>query len=458
MSILLREDGVQFAVQAHREHIPVTTTIASMRKHICALAEQYGSFVRLLKSDDNQYEAILSPEPGYLLGETVWHFYHRPHDLIYCEAIPNQEQAILIIINSGKVVFDNILPIANIIDQLTQLIKNDARYDIYIYGNLPIAQSSDKPGYVFNSDIVESFNILPEPLFSKLPVTHSLQLFPLKAALSEFKLNHAKYTIYAALALLISIMSIFTGYLWFSNGVPQQIADNSAIVNQPQTELQKPQQIVQAPRQSLQATPKIMTIAQQANPIISIPQQFNNISGMIINAFNIPGWIPQHISFDNNNTHLQLQYWGGTTSSLLNWADDRHMQISFTPSYAILSSVFVNTQNQVDISVAQNVANTDTTQPSSSKKLSTNDANRVIAAVIDRMTQILPGEAVEVSSAFNQQNPRAVNLTITFRDIAPNVLSLIGNQLADLPVHIVNGNADINYGLLTGNIEIAIIT
>jgi hypothetical protein len=457
MPILLREDGVQFATQAYRETLTSINKTASLRKSIYALSQMHGHYVRLLQLNDDQFEIIFSQEPGYLLGETIWHFYHRPDDMIYCEALPEGEEALLVIVNSGKVLFDGKLPIANIIEQLTRLTKADAHYDVYIYGNLPIAQAENKPGFVFDKKIIESFNQLTEPLFPKLPVTESLQLFPLDAALKEYHLGQPRYVSLIGVVLLALIAASISGYLWYTKDYLPQLVSNDAIALQSQQALHTSQHIMQESQRLMQTAQQIIKATQKTNQDSIAPQQFKFISAMINDALNLPGWMPDHITFDNANARLQMHYWGGTTNSLLDWADNRNMQTTFVPTGAILSLSFINQTINSSIINSENGSSPDINQQVILDANNQMDTNRVVADVIDRMAQVLADRAVVINSVVNQQAQNAVNLTISFHDIAPDVLMLIGAKLADLPVHLISGAADVNNGLLSGNIQLSVI-
>ena len=73
----------------------------------------------LLRKNADQYEVAFSPDPGYLFGESVWHYFKRPLDLVYCEAIPNTSEAILVIVKAGIVYLDGSFPLDSIFDEIS---------------------------------------------------------------------------------------------------------------------------------------------------------------------------------------------------------------------------------------------------------------------------------------------------------------------------------------------------
>ena len=74
------------------------------------LSQSYGEYITLQRKGVFKYEVAFSPDTGYLLGESIWHNFKRPMDMIYCEAIPNTTEAILVIVKEGSVYLDGSFP------------------------------------------------------------------------------------------------------------------------------------------------------------------------------------------------------------------------------------------------------------------------------------------------------------------------------------------------------------
>src|SRR3990167_1150336 len=102
MAYITREDGERFVIPSYRDVLSAKKP-SLLKKEVLLLSSNYGEYVALQRKNIQQYEAAFSPDPGYLLGETVWHYFKRPIDLIYCEAIPNTNHAILVIVKGGSV-------------------------------------------------------------------------------------------------------------------------------------------------------------------------------------------------------------------------------------------------------------------------------------------------------------------------------------------------------------------
>src|SRR5688572_11892417 len=105
MPYITREDGEHFVIPSYRD-VLVVKQKNQLKKEILLLSQSYGEYITLQKKGGNQYEVAFSPDTGYLLGESIWYHFKRPVDLIYCEAIPNTTEAILVIVKSSSVYLD----------------------------------------------------------------------------------------------------------------------------------------------------------------------------------------------------------------------------------------------------------------------------------------------------------------------------------------------------------------
>src|SRR5687768_4951897 len=102
MPTIKRADGAQFAIHTYRELLKLQRP-ALMKNEIRLLAQNHGEYIRLFKQNQKNLEAIFSRDPGFLLGESVWHYFGKPSDLIYCEALPEGQQAIVVVIKANTV-------------------------------------------------------------------------------------------------------------------------------------------------------------------------------------------------------------------------------------------------------------------------------------------------------------------------------------------------------------------
>jgi hypothetical protein len=106
MPYITREDGERFIIPSYRDTISANKS-SLLKKEVMLLSSNYGEYIVLQKKKSaSEYEVAFSADQGYLLGESVWNYFKQPFDMIYCEAIPNTTEAILVIVKSGSVYLD----------------------------------------------------------------------------------------------------------------------------------------------------------------------------------------------------------------------------------------------------------------------------------------------------------------------------------------------------------------
>ena len=118
------------------------------------------------KKGTSEYEVAFSPDPGYLLGESIWHHFQRPVDMIYCEAIPNTTEAILVVVKAGSVYLDGSFPVESIPDELVVFLTQQNNFEIYIYGDVPISATPVDGKFSFEEKLETNHQL--EDLFGEL--------------------------------------------------------------------------------------------------------------------------------------------------------------------------------------------------------------------------------------------------------------------------------------------------
>ncbi len=204
MAVLRRLDGVQFAINPYRTTVEFHQ-ILQLNQSIKELTQTHGQYVRLFKKADNQFTAVLSQDPGFLLGESVWQHFECPDNLVYCESMPENAQAILVIVSAGKIVFDNVIALSQIDAELKQHIIDAEKYAVYIYGDVPIGMGNNNYEFIFKENQITSFNHLTEPLFIHLPINEHVQLLPLQLALKEHHLGKSSALEKASIFVIIAV-------------------------------------------------------------------------------------------------------------------------------------------------------------------------------------------------------------------------------------------------------------
>lgn len=100
MTYISREDGEHFVIPSYRD-VLAGKQKNTLKSEIVSLSKSYGEFITLQRKTPTKYEVAFSTERGYLLGESIWHFFGQPLDMVYCEELPGTTDAILVIGKSG---------------------------------------------------------------------------------------------------------------------------------------------------------------------------------------------------------------------------------------------------------------------------------------------------------------------------------------------------------------------
>ena len=140
MPYITRDDGEHFVIPSYRDVLSAKQK-SQLKKDILLLSQSYGEYITLQRKNAAQYEVTFSPDTGYLLGESIWHHFKRPLDMIYCEVIANTAEAILVIVKEGSVYLDGRFPLEGIAEELVVFLTQHNQFEIYIYGDVPIAQT-----------------------------------------------------------------------------------------------------------------------------------------------------------------------------------------------------------------------------------------------------------------------------------------------------------------------------
>src|SRR3990167_990187 len=123
MSTLTRSDGTQFVMQAYRELLTVERH-SQLMQTLRQLIDQQGEFIVILKKNQRTVEAVLSKEPGFLFGESIWEFFGKPAHLIYCEFDPTDGEILLVVIQDSVVYLDKKIQPADLRTELLPLFSS----------------------------------------------------------------------------------------------------------------------------------------------------------------------------------------------------------------------------------------------------------------------------------------------------------------------------------------------
>ncbi len=404
MTYIAREDGQRFIIPSYRDVLSAKKP-AILQKEIRLVASNYGEYIAIQRKSPTQYEVAFSPEPGYLLGETVWSYFKRPKDLIYCEEIPTTNEAVLVIVKSGSVYLDGKFPVDSIADELLVFQTQTNNFEIYVYGNVPISKTPEEGKFSFEPSSVKSFNVLETPVFPRLPIVPQFELTLVDDALK--KQGIGGFPVKTMVIIAAALVLIWAGWKYFSSYrevLPAAVVSVTDPYQAYRTELISP------------------------DPYLEVKY----VERKIIQLFGMPGWIPINLQYGNNQTDVSVRSMGARSNTLFAWAKNRGATVSIRPEgfYLTFTGALLNRQKPDRIY----------------------NLNSVIATLIDRLSYVLPGNTLIMGKSTGKGKFTRTIITINFNNIVPSTLGSIGEQLRNLPLVLTSVTADIKDGGLSGSI------
>lgn len=400
MPIILREDGEQFVIPSYRDILPVKKQL-QLKRSILALSENYGPYISLLRKGE-VYEIAFSKEAGYLLGESIWHQLGRPLDLIYCERIPGENEAIFIIIKAGSVYFDGKFSLDNIVEELIILQTQNHQYKVIVYGKVPINHQD-------HATITKSYEELSEPIFPRLQVNKAFQLQPVDVALKHAQIGQFP----TQKALIVFTLMVIAMGLLFTSRTPQP-------------------GVTRAP---------VKDIYENYYTVLSSPsveEQLTVCAKALLELSKLPGWQMDQIHYRDAILSANVTSLGNSVADLNEWAKANDYQVVL---------------NQNGFSLEQRLKLSFRIKP---KKIYY--IKDVVATLIDRLQRVYPGNNFNIAEINHKIGYSSIDLSVHVEKINNLVLMLIAQQFVDLPT-ILNGaefkiNSDQSY---TGNLNVQIV-
>jgi len=409
MSTLIRSDGTQFVTQAYRELLPAAKK-SQIVQDVRLLAEQQGQYVRLFKKSQGQFEAVFSTEPGSLLGESIWHYFGEPENLVYCEALQDTAQVLVVVVRSGSVYIDAQILGSSLQSELLPLMTGDLKYRIVTAGNVPLRKAESFGTFRFPKELVESFENLDEPLLPRLPALKSLQLLPLPLALKSEHLNLG----FSTPAIVVAIIALVFGGWWFLTPKQNDIPLRQTVMKQ----LSNPYRVYY----------KALTTPAPA-------QQLSQVVSVVNQLYLLPGWRATKLNFDGKQYRIHIVPDGGDMDLVTKWVKARnyHFQLS--------------TQGAELISRSQIVSRA---RP---KTLYLNE--QVVTQLVDQLDRLLHHESVSLGSSQQRGNVKETHLTIRLESVSPDLLDLVSRELRNMPVALQSVDINIHSGLMSGTIQLS---
>lgn len=410
MPYITREDGERFVVPSYRDILSTKKT-ALLKKEVMMLSAKYGEYITLQRKTSEQYEVAFSPDTGYLLGETVWHHFKRPLDLIYCEAIPNTTEAILVIVKSGSVYLDGSFPMDSIPEELIVFKTQQNNFDIYVHGDVPLSQAPEEGKFALQSSSVKSFTVVPTSVFAALPRVKAFQLKLVDQVLRTQGIG--VFPIKKLVGFFVVLGLLWMGFTYFSTHKKEI-----------------PQILVQAvnPYQSY------YDALTSPDPSYEINILTKNIAVL----YTAPGWYPESIAFTAQSIKAKMMSQGMRTNVLFQWGKRNHIDIVLEKDgfYAVMHPYFYNRSPSLIIAPVRDL----------------------IAGLIDNLSYILPGNTIKMNNIIDKGKYNEASITITFSQITLSTLGLIGEQLKQLPM--VLSSVDMQTtgdGSLSGTITLKVL-
>ncbi len=404
MPFITREDGERFIIPSYRDVLSAKKP-ALLKKEVMLLSTNYGEYITLQRKNIDQFEAAFSPDPGYLLGESVWNYFKRPRDLIYCEAIPNTTEAILVIVKAGSVYLDGSFPVDSIPDELIVFKTQQNNFEIHIYGDVPISETPEENKFSLDATSVKSFEVLTEPVFPTLPTNKIFQLRLVDSVLKTQGIG--VFPLKKVLVGLVILGLIWTGFTYFTMHREEIPVAFVSAVN------------------PLQLYISSMTSPAPANEIREIAESIRKL-------YAIPGWYPTEAMYNGGIIRVNVKSSGIKTSMLYQWARDNNAVVEILPDgiYLTLNAASAPRTPPTDISSLQSV----------------------IATILDRLSTVVPGNNLTLGPTFDKGKFSEAPISIVFSSLTLNTFLLMGEQLRGLPLVLSKVSITINNGLLSGTI------
>lgn len=397
MPYIERDDGVRFVIPSYRDTL-VAKQKSQLKNEILTLCESYGNFIAMQKKGISQYEVAFSPDTGYLLGESIWHYFKRPLDMIYCEAIPNTTEAILVIVKAGSVYLDGSFPMDIIPEELVIFLTQENNFEIYVYGDVPISETPEEGKFSFEGKSVKSFIVLDKPVFSTLPLLTIYQLRLVEQVLKEHKIG-----VFPTRQLIFGLVGL--GLIWMLYSY-----------------LTTPKEEVVAPALKVEESPYKEFVASLHSPA---PQtQINSLVNEIKILLTMPGWTIRSIDYANGVLTIGVMSGGSTVQDLFRWAEKNDFPVTVKPEGVFLT---------------KNLTFTSRPDPNRIYPI-----KEVIGVLNDRLADVYPGNNITLGQFINKGVFTSVPVTITLSAVSLSVLVLIADQLKDLPLVLTSFKVNVD--------------
>lgn len=398
MATITRSDGLQFVAQAYRELLPMASR-AHLIREIRALAEQQGQYCYLTRKASGEIEAVIAKETGYLLGESVAHFFGKLENLIYVEALPENNQLLLVVIRDSSVYIDAKIAEKDLQEELIPLMTSSKPYCIRVHGAVILK---------FPDPLTSSFENVSKSVFNQLIANPELSLRPLAFALKSPALgkNHVPILITG-----IIMVGIFAGLSFFHSGRPI---------------------LMDVPHLASAANP--YSDYEHALSTAEPSEQLAHFVEVIKDLYFIPGWRVQGLKMENGEYQIALQSEGGNLESLLNWSKQRQFILSMTGQKVLLKQKISLKKRPVPANIYS--------------------LNQVVSLLVDELDELMNDKVIELGRVEPHGGAAVTPMKINLNKTSPEIIDLLGREIEHLPLELRSVDVSFKDGLIDGSIQL----
>lgn len=397
MATITRSDGLQFVVQAYRELLPIASR-ARLIREIRALAEQHGHYCYLARKPSGEIEAVIAKETGYLLGESVGHFFEQPENLIYVEALPEKDQLLLVVIREASVYIDAKIAAKDLQEELIPFMSSSKPYCIRVHGDVTLK---------FPDLLTSSFEKMPKSVFNQLVPNSAFSLRPLAFALKSPALgkNHIPVLITG-----IITVSILAGLSFFHSGRP-------VLMNVPHLASANPYADYE----------RALSTAEPS-------EQLAHFVEVIKDLYFVPGWQVLGLKMQNGEYQIALQSEGGNLESLLNWSKQRQFSLSMTGQTVLLKRKIALKKRPAPANIYS--------------------LNQVVSLLVDELDELMNDKVIELGNNEPHGGAEVTPMKINLNRTSPEIIDLLSREIEHLPLELRSVDVSFKDGLIDGSIQL----
>jgi len=412
MATIKRPDDNQFVIQTYRELLH-SNKRSFLVQELRLLSEQHGAFVHIEKLPDATVEAVFTNESGYLLAESIWDYLNKPENLIFCEAIEDSQQIVLIVVRSGSILIDTRIAAADLGTELLSILADKQAYQVIVSNNAPLSDVPAEDHVVLPMEAIDSFERLEGPILPLIPLQAQYCVQPLKLALRSARLTvNPVVAVSMATGLFIAII---VGAWWLL----------------PTTRPENPVRLV-AVRVAPNPYAAYNKALLSASPQALLSELAKNVSHMTL----IPGWAVANITFNNNIYLVRVKPDGGNLQMLAKWAKQNHYEYRITSNgpELLAKSQLISRHDPAKIYPSQ----------------------QVLTLLIDRLDQLLNQQAVAIGAQQQQGKAIMTPITVNLHSVSPKFLEMIALELGGLPITLNSLNVNVGAGMIAGTIQLSV--